>query len=1100
MALATVTKAPTGAVSKLSLEREKGTFKMKATWSVPGALVKSDSHKRATGLRIKWRFDLHDKKKKKDPKETKVDHNEKHTSSTVNLNNLDIGKKTYTRSDFYPHKGKPKLDAVYVSVTPYNSKGSGKTTNASVKFNIPDQPKVSAFSFNAQTGVVSTTITPVADKKATERRDTRYTIKMSYHPAKGSVKKKTLDDDKIFGANAKTFKYDVDTELSKLGVGTGYQGMGYDEYVHFNVIAKSRGFAGKSDDTERNYYVSYPGKAVISKAVVPEKKTSGKCNVYLKTTGHSTAHPVDQVKLEYLANVEYAKASEIPSDAGWTQSPIVDNKDCKALSIPVADIMPQKGNHTWVRVMSWHANEEVLYRYSDYVEVKDLYEPAPQADAVDIVGNIQVGADGRSAIVQLGWNKDGDDDSTGTELTWSDEEDAWTSTEPPSQFLFDWSEGRYPKTGTKIYNDSARVTIKNLNAETKYYVKARRYLENGSTTDYSNYAEGTVITSETPDSIMAVADSVVPVGASLPVRWSFSGGQMQKRWQICTTDGNVYTLTQDLAVVTGKNYYVRSATAPYTYTLIPKPVDADIATYYELTQSNGAIIESGEGSIGTAQISAEKLQAFSVNNILEFTVQASTGGEFVVSEVHRVTIAEPPVLELDMPETLTKQPLTFDATVTSASDLTVVVTSQGIAGQMPAGQMIQANGDTVFSGDYTPVWVGTHAEMNLTADVAIDDTKTYYIVDPDGDTLVNEVYYKAVTSPVVEDIGSYYEMSDSYVNDTLTARISLPEDLNFIDSGKYDISVVAIDSANGLQSAAPETLPEFVVAWAHQAPNPDGAVTITPIDEVDDEGDHTRAAQIVLTPPVGSYIETSDAAVVTGKDYFSRSGSGTEEDPYEFEAVTPDPGDNPASEGWFELANDLYDIYRMDIENPSLIGRGFPLNHTVVDQYAPFGDNMDLFYRIAVRTEDGDQDFADIAYTAPCENMRFDWALGMLELHYGLSMGDSYKKDVAIRQHMDGSSEGYWNPNIERKSGLRSDIIKIAQPQEVARARALGRYAGPVFVRLPDGSAFEADVQVTDLSKKNDEVKSVAIDANEIGITNEFALPVPYVTNEEQEP
>ena len=261
--------------------------------------------------------------------------------------------------------------------------------------------------------------------------------------------------------------------------------------------------------------------------------------------------------------------------------------------------------------------------------------------------------------------------------------------------------------------------------------------------------------------------------------------------------------------------------------------------------------------------------------------------------------------------------------------------------------------------------------------------------------------------------------------------------------------MVAVDRTTGLKSA--EVLSDFSIAWANQAVDPEDAVTLTVIDTYDEDGDHTQAVQIDLTPPTGS-AET-----------------------------------------------DVYDIYRMDVEKPSLIGEGFPLTHTVIDEYAPFGDDVPLFYRVALRTVDGDVEVADIPYEAQCEHMRFDWSGGSLELPYGLMYGETFTKDVDIRKHLDGSTDGYWNNNIERKSSLASDVIKIVQLRDIERARNLARYAGPVFVRLPNGAAFEADVQVTDLSKKNDAVVAMAFDATEVGLTDEFILPIPFDLEEEEE-
>ena len=111
---------------------------------------------------------------------------------------------------------------------------------------------------------------------------------------------------------------------------------------------------------------------------------------------------------------------------------------------------------------------------------------------------------------------------------------------------------------------------------------------------------------------------------------------------------------------------------------------------------------------------------------------------------------------------------------------------------------------------------------------------------------------------------------------------------------------------------------------------------------------------------------------------------------------------------------------------------------------------------------------------------------------YGNSIGDNYKKSVEFRQHMDGSVDGYWNQNIERGGSYSSSIIKLIQPREVNLARELARYAGAVFVRTANGSAFTADVQVTDLSVKNKAVTAIAVDATEVGLTEEFMLESPY--------
>lgn len=237
--------------------------------------------------------------------------------------------------------------------------------------------------------------------------------------------------------------------------------------------------------------------------------------------------------------------------------------------------------------------------------------------------------------------------------------------------------------------------------------------------------------------------------------------------------------------------------------------------------------------------------------------------------------------------------------------------------------------------------------------------------------------------------------------------------------------------------------------WEHKAPDMSENVTLTPVDETDDNGLHHKAVIIDLTEPTNA------------------------ED------------------------TDVYDVYRMTGDGIQLVGEGLPLAVTVRDEYAPYGDELTHYYRIAVRTVDGSVAFADFEYEAGGDYLRLDWDGYALESDYSVSISDSYRKDVEIRKHINGETTGHWNKGVERKGSLSTDVIHLVQPNESALARNLARYAGPVFVRTPNGIAFEADVQVTELARKNLAVDSIAIDATEIGLTREFMLTI---VEEEEEP
>lgn len=905
-----IKKKPNTAVSKLGApSMGENNHTMTATWTVPPAMTKSSNSARATNLVVKWTIGNSIK-----PLNLSNTYGVGVTSASLNLDNFKISKWTLNRNSFYPATNR-KLTSVSVSVSGKNAKGLGRAVTQTRKFWAPLPPTIDAISFDTSTGICSTTVTAVNGTQYQEKKDIFYRVTVQTRTGQTITSSEGASTSASFNLT-----YDA----------SDYQSLDYNQFIRVTVEAWARGYAGDSKKATRSLYISYPAKATITSTAISSKDSGGKLTVGINTN-KSTEHPVDKVTLEYLANTTFENASDITGS--WTDAEIEDNGNCTALAMPVENLIPDRGRFTWIRVKTVHAHEGVLFRYSEYVRLKDLETPPAEAaeDSISIISAVS-GAEGDSAVVQLGWNASGTDDSTGTELTWSDEEDTWKSTKEPDSHEFTWTDGRYPPTGTKQYNDSAEITIKGLSEGKKYYIRARRYYE-GETTSYGRYSNtATVVTSEKPAGVVARCNEYVSAGQPLPVYWTFSGNGLQTEWQI--------------------------------------------------VDSNGTMIANGQGSVGSTQISAERLADLAVNNTLLFTVQVSTGSGFVSSETKKVTILHKPTLTVTAPSTMTAQPYSFTAVSSRLCNLIVIVTSQGASGQFPQGMLTQADGDTVYSDVVSPQWSN----------------------------------------------GS--------------ATVTLPSGLDFWDLGNYTLSVVAVDRETELRSD--EVASSFKVEWANKAVDPDEFITLTPIDTVGEDGDHLQGVQIELTPPQGS-SET-----------------------------------------------DLYDIYRMDGGKACLIGEGFPLTYTVIDEYAPFGDNEDLSYRIALRTVDGDTEYADIGYTLQSNTIRFDWQGGSLELPYGISIGDNYKKDVEFRQHMDGSVDGYWNKNIEHGASYSSSIIKLVQPEEVTLARQLARFAGAVFVRTANGSAYPADVQVTDLSAKNKAVAAIAIDATEVGLTEEFMLPSPY--------
>ena len=927
--------------------RNSDNWVMTAKWVLYDWQRNEKNGKRMTGQRVTWRVETDQKNTRGQNIVYAVPENVSTSTvqSVLNLNNFKPSGASValSRQSFYPNQPR-KITSLSCTVETKNEKGYGTAVKGATKFYKPRAPKLSAFSFEAQTGKLTITVTTDPGNDMYERYDTRIEVtELNTH--RGDTRAVPLTG---YPMSTTATEYTVEYNAADL------MALGYDEYILIQVKAKARGLAGDSVVVSAQYYISYPAQTSILDTNISSEEMSGKCTVFIDTNQHTDKqkqHPVDHVKLEYLANVVYSDPALIPGDVDWKATNIVDDAQCTALSVAVTELIPDQGKYTWLRVKSWHMDEDRLFRYSECVSV--MHKEASTAEDEDIeIISAEAGKDGKSVVVLIGWEPQGHtDDASGTEISWSDELDTWESTKTPESYMFTWfkNESATGKTGT-VYQKSARITIKGLSEGELYYIKARRYLEGDVITysDYSDYAS--CMTGEIPESIVATADKFIASGSSLPVYWTFSGNGIQTRWKIVSCPLGGCTAAEEL-----------------------------------LHEHEHVELISGEGSTGFAQIPAERLEAHAEDGSLTIRVEASAGSEFIHSEWQPVNIAEAPELTIDVDSTLTAQPLSFDATATTLCDLIVIVSSNGASGQLPTGILRQTVGDTVHSDVYQPAWT--------------------------------------------ED------------NDEFTATVEIPVGMDFWNGGTYTLTVTAVDRDTGLKS---ETIENTIsIAWAREAVDPFDYVTLTPIDETDDTGQHRKAVQIELTPP--------QEADVT----------------------------------------DVYDIYRLSGDGAQLIGDGFPLTYTAVDEYAPFGDDLTLYYRIAIRTQDGDVAYSDFEYNADGGYLRFDWDGNILELPYDITITDGYKKSVDIRQHMDGSSDGYWNKNIERTGSLSTDVIRLEQAAEIDLAKQLARYPGVVFVRTPDGSAYEADVQVSDMSVQSRNITSIAIDATEVGLTQEFMLPIP---------
>ena len=84
------------------------------------------------------------------------------------------------------------------------------------------------------------------------------------------------------------------------------------------------------------------------------------------------------------------------------------------------------------------------------------------------------------------------------------------------------------------------------------------------------------------------------------------------------------------------------------------------------------------------------------------------------------------------------------------------------------------NLSTVQSVTETLNWITQHGTMTLTTDTAIDPTHVYFVVDANGDYVVNSTHYAIVTEPDVADLSTYYELSiDESLNNYVGTHLAL---------------------------------------------------------------------------------------------------------------------------------------------------------------------------------------------------------------------------------------------------------------------------------------------------------------------------------------
>ena len=167
---------------------------------------------------------------------------------------------------------------------------------------------------------------------------------------------------------------------------------------------------------------------------------------------------------------------------------------------------------------------------------------------------------------------------------------------------------------------------------------------------------------------------------------------------------------------------------------------------------------------------------------------------------------------------------------------------------------------------------------------------------------------------------------------------------------------------------------------------------------------------------------------------------------------------------------DVCDIYRLTADLPQLIVQAGTFGTAYVDPYPAIGRGFG--HRCVHRTANGDyitaQNSPAWVDLTDADGDLLDLDHGIInfdgyELHfrYNNDLTNSWTKDFQQTRYLGGSIVGDWNPGVERRTTINV-IIMVDEEEDFRILRRLADYPGICHVRTPDGSSFNADVQVGD--------------------------------------
>lgn len=641
-----------------------------------------------------------------------------------------------------------------------------------------------------------------------------------------------------------------------------------------------------------------------------------------------------------------------------------------------------------------------------------------EGDVPKAPGNVNVSATSVTGTIRVEWDWTWDK-ADGAELSWSDHEDAWESTDEPERYEI-----------SSIH--SSYWNISGLETGIKWYVRVRFKKGMGDNETYGPYSETQIIDLTSAPSIptLVLSSGVITEHGSVTASWVYTttDGTQQAYAEICeatiTTNGIVYGSykeSTDLYPSESKKYY---EIVNDEYVEVQNIVYPDDEHRGDNPQEEGWLefrdIIAKTDSVQHVTLSAEELgwKTGETYNLCVRVISASGRVSDEWSSPVPIMIAEP--LEV----TITDHPFVSESETIIVDGETVVREFLSLK-EMPIDLTVEGAGE------------------NGTLSIVIERAAAYYINRPDE---TNFTGYEN------ETIALYTQQGDG--------DITISELIGSLDDGAQYRLIATLQDDLG-QSA--ETSIDFEVHWTHQALLPEGTM------EIDEENYIAKITPIAPTHKRVLDPKTEDIAT-----YYELI-----EDEY---VLTQDVEVDPTKTYYVAVQvalTDVCDIYRLSADRPQLIVKDGTFGTTYVDPYMTIGEFGG--YRLVFRTANGDYITEDneIAWLDLDEEILetdytvIDFAEGQIELFYNVDISSTWSKDFTETKYLGGSVQGDWNPAVSRTAQISAVALTITDMELIRQIHRLAVNPSICHVRTTDGASYSADVQVAE-SYSHDKERLIA--------------------------